>query len=92
MLVGPDQYEEVYLGLREELHASEQKKVLVFVATDSCDSVCAVKTLQVMLKHCRYTTVFDPKLGCSKAHHNCCCSQFSCDIAYILRSTQFHGI
>ena len=48
MLVGPDLYEKVYSNLREEVQTSEQKKVLVFVATDTCDSVCAVKTLQVM--------------------------------------------
>ncbi|KAL3155459.1 hypothetical protein ABBQ38_011015 [Trebouxia sp. C0009 RCD-2024] len=46
MLVGPDQYVDVYKSIKEELYSSQEKKVSVFVATDSCDSVCATKTLQ----------------------------------------------
>ena len=49
MLVGPDQYVDVYKSIKEELYSSQEKKVSVFVATDSCDSVCATKTLQVSL-------------------------------------------
>ena len=49
MLVGPDQYVEVYNSIKDEFYSSVEKKVSVFVATDSCDSVCATKTLQVCL-------------------------------------------
>lgn len=49
MLVKPDAYSEVYENLKQELHNSSDKQVLIFVATDSCDSVCAVKVLQVPL-------------------------------------------
>ena len=48
MLVGPEHYQQVYESLREDLHDSEEKKVLIFAATDSCDSVCALKVLQVV--------------------------------------------
>lgn len=52
MLIDPDQYVDVYKSIKEELYASQEKKVLVFAATDSCDSVCATKTLQVALALC----------------------------------------
>ena len=47
MLIGPDQYVTVYQSIKEEFYSSQERKALVFVATDSCDSVCATKTLQV---------------------------------------------
>ena len=47
MLVGPDDYVKVYKSIKDEFYSSQERKVLVFVATDSCDSVCATKTLQV---------------------------------------------
>lgn len=50
MLVGPEDYQDVYDVLKSDVHTSEDKSVLIFVATDSCDSVCAVKVLQVHLK------------------------------------------
>lgn len=52
MLIGPEQYVDVYKSIKEDLYASQERKVLVFVATDSCDSVCATKTLQVALILC----------------------------------------
>ena len=47
MLVPPEQYVQVYDSIKDDFYNSQERKVLIFVATDSCDSVCATKTLQV---------------------------------------------
>ena len=47
MLVPSRDYAPAYEALKTELHQSNEKKVLVFVATTCCDSVCTVKILQV---------------------------------------------
>lgn len=60
MLIDPDQYVDVYKSIKEELYASQEKKVLVFAATDSCDSVCATKTLQVPLALLHITSMQSP--------------------------------
>lgn len=46
MLVVPEQYQQVYDSIKADFYNSQERKVLVFVAIDSCDSVCATKTLQ----------------------------------------------
>ena len=51
MLVPPESYVSVYESIKEDFYHSQEKKVLIFVATDSCDSVCATKTLQVLNRH-----------------------------------------
>ena len=51
MLVVPEEYANVYRAIQEDIHNSEEKHVTIFVATDSCDSVCAVKVLQVCSRH-----------------------------------------
>ncbi len=48
MLVPPEGYVQVYDSIKADFYQSQERKVLVFVATDSCDSVCATKTLQVL--------------------------------------------
>ncbi len=48
MLVPPEGYVQVYDSIKQDFYQSQERKVLVFVATDSCDSVCATKTLQVL--------------------------------------------
>ncbi len=48
MLVPPEGYVQVYESIKQDFYQSQERKVLVFVATDSCDSVCATKTLQVL--------------------------------------------
>jgi len=53
MLVPPEGYVQVYDSIKQDFYQSQERKVLVFVATDSCDSVCATKTLQVLtVSHC----------------------------------------
>lgn len=51
MLVVPEAYAQVYQAIQDDIHNSEEKHVTIFVATDSCDSVCAVKVLQVSATH-----------------------------------------
>ena len=47
MLVEPAGYEALFQELRADLQATDEKKILIFVSTAECDSVCAVRTLQV---------------------------------------------
>ncbi|DBB00209.1 hypothetical protein WJX77_012186 [Trebouxia sp. C0004] len=48
MLVPPEGYVQVYDSIKQDFYQSQERRVLVFVATDSCDSVCATKTLQTI--------------------------------------------
>lgn len=92
MLVGPEQYVEVYNSIKDEFYSSQEKKVSVFVATDCCDSVCATKTLQVIptpqsawciLLHLLYI-----KLAILPAGS---CSQSFTETAFLMHCTRFHG-
>ncbi len=47
MLREPQEYEAVFQELKADLQNSEEKNVLVFASTAECDSVCAVRILQV---------------------------------------------
>lgn len=51
MLKEPQEYESVFQELKADLQNSEEKNVLVFVSTAECDSVCAVRILQVCAQH-----------------------------------------
>lgn len=47
MLREPHEYEALFQQVKADLQNSEEKKVLIFVSTTECDSVCAVRILQV---------------------------------------------
>ena len=47
MLREPQEYEALFQELKADLQNSEEKNVLVFASTAECDSVCAVRILQV---------------------------------------------
>ena len=49
MLVEPHGYQALFQELRADLQSTDDKKVLVFVSTAECDSVCAARILQVLL-------------------------------------------
>ena len=49
MLNGPDDFREVWEAIKHEMASSEEQKVTIFVSTQDCDSVCAVRMLQVCL-------------------------------------------
>lgn len=50
MLKEPHEYEALFQEVKADLQNSEEKKVLIFVSTSECDSVCAVRILQVRLQ------------------------------------------
>lgn len=60
MLKEPHEYEALFQQVKADLQNSEEKKVLIFVSTSECDSVCAVRILQVRLHVLRalQTSVF----------------------------------
>ena len=47
MIIFPEQYVPLYEAVKADYHASEDRKVLVFVSAGEADSVCAVRMLQV---------------------------------------------
>jgi hypothetical protein len=47
MIIFPEQYVPLYEAVKADYHASEDRKVLVFVSAGEADSVCAVRILQV---------------------------------------------
>ncbi|EIE25746.1 CDC45-like protein [Coccomyxa subellipsoidea C-169] len=49
MLKEPHEYEALFQEVKADLQNSEEKKVLIFVSTSECDSVCAVRILQLLL-------------------------------------------
>jgi hypothetical protein len=49
MLVEPQGYQALFQELRADLQSTDEKKVLVFVSTAECDSVCAARILQVWI-------------------------------------------
>jgi hypothetical protein len=55
MLKQPDEYEALFQEVKADLQSSDEKKVLIFVSTADCDSVCAVRLLQVLFS-CPLTT------------------------------------
>ncbi len=71
MLVPPEGYVQVYDSIKQDFYQSQERKVLVFVATDSCDSVCATKTLQVLtISPCRDHNLDCQCLTASLTHHS----------------------
>ncbi len=48
MLKEPHEYEALFQEVKGDLQSSDEKKLLIFVSTATCDSVCAVRLLQVM--------------------------------------------
>lgn len=51
MLTEPNEYGALFQQIKADLQNSEEKKVLIFVSTSECDSVCAVRVLQVGMQH-----------------------------------------
>ncbi|CAL8469810.1 g9352 [Coccomyxa elongata] len=49
MLTEPNEYGALFQQIKADLQNSEEKKVLIFVSTSECDSVCAVRVLQLLL-------------------------------------------
>ena len=47
MLIGPEEFRELWEGVKLDKHNSEHKYVCIFVSTQDCDSVCTVRALQV---------------------------------------------
>ena len=53
MIIFQEQYVPLYEAVKADYHASEDRKVLVFVSAGEADSVCAVRILQVSLGRVR---------------------------------------
>lgn len=47
MILGPSQWHDLYDGIRLDGHASTEKKITILVSGSDCDSLCALKILQV---------------------------------------------
>lgn len=47
MILLPSQWHDLYSGIREDTHNSSEKKISIFVSGSDCDSICALKVLQV---------------------------------------------
>ncbi|KAK9808923.1 hypothetical protein WJX72_006468 [[Myrmecia] bisecta] len=50
MIVGPDRFVDVFDAIEADKSNSTEKKVDIFVAATSCDSVCALRILQALLQ------------------------------------------
>lgn len=60
MLTGPEDFRELWEAIKHEMACSEEQKVTIFVSTQDCDSVCAIRIMQVTLVRafpCRSVTV-----------------------------------
>ena len=49
MLTGPEDFRELWEAIKHEMACSEEQKVTIFVSTQDCDSVCAIRMLQARL-------------------------------------------
>ena len=47
MLIGPQSYEHTFRDIQQSLQSSDEKNVIICASTAECDSVCAVRILQV---------------------------------------------
>ena len=46
MIIDLERLQDMYDAVKTEVCSSEERKVLVYVSTAECDSVCAVRILQ----------------------------------------------
>jgi hypothetical protein len=49
MIVSPKDFLGVYQSIKVEMNSNKERKLVVYASREECDSVCAVKILQVSL-------------------------------------------
>jgi hypothetical protein len=47
MILLPGQWHDFYTGVKEDKHTTSEKRVSIFCCGTDCDSLCALKVLQV---------------------------------------------